>query len=73
MFDCIICKINTSTVSNYRKHLISRTHIRNLEALNVTKSSIPFPLNSKPTPSGCEFRENAVASDWTNNPVLTVY
>ena len=34
---------------------------------------IPFPLNSKPTPSGCEFRENAVASDWTNNPVLTVY
>jgi hypothetical protein len=40
MFDCVICKVNTSTVSNYRKHLISKTHISNLEALNITKDSL---------------------------------
>jgi len=44
--------------------------IGGLQPVNI--SSVPFPLNSKPTPGGREFRENAMASDWTNNPVLTV-
>ena len=28
MFECIICKITCSTVSNYRKHLKSKTHLK---------------------------------------------
>ena len=35
--------------------------------------SVPFTLNSKPTPGGREFSEKAVAPDWATNPVLTVW
>ena len=35
-------------------------------------AAIPFPLNSKHTPSGWVFMENAVVSDRVISPVLTV-
>lgn len=34
MFECIICKIKISTFFNYRKHIATKTHIRNLATIN---------------------------------------
>lgn len=39
MTECIICKIKISQIYNYRKHLSTKIHIRNVEKLNSLKSS----------------------------------
>lgn len=39
MTECIICKIKISQIYNYRKHLSTKIHIRNVEKLNSLKSN----------------------------------
>jgi len=60
MFECIICKIKISTFFNYRKHIATKTHIRNVEAMNISNHSQFIDETNKNSISKVSEKDNSV-------------